>query len=41
METTNTKMSKVTKSALFQTVYPIAIMLVVFGLVFLALYSAL
>ena len=30
-----------TNSALFQTLYPIVIMLVVFGLVFLALYVAL
>ena len=28
-------------SALFQTLYPIVIMLVIFGLVFLALYVAL
>ena len=42
METTSTKMSdKITKSALFQTLYPIVVMLIVFGLVFFALYCAL
>lgn len=41
METTTTKSNKLTNSALFQTLYPIVVMLIIFGLVFLALYFAL
>ena len=41
MENSNENAKGFTSSALFQTLYPIVIMLVIFGLVFLALYVAL